>query len=127
MKKIEEKAEEAIQKWRTVVLAKEIKSIDLVHIKSRHAYWSAPLDASKYLQWADIEALIKEGYEKPNKKFIETMSWTRPSIEIEVDMWRKIWTNSNGNWDYTILRIITDYDGNIISGYPVAQFKPYNQ
>lgn len=111
----------------SAVLAKGIKSIDLDHIKSRHAYGSAPLDASKYLQWTNIEAVINEWYWKPNKKFMETMSWTRPSIEIEVDIGKKIGTNSNGNGDYNILRMVMDYDGNIISAYPVANFKSYNQ
>lgn len=101
------------------VFAKGIKSINLNHIQSRHAYWSAPLDASKYLKWADIEGLIKEGYGKPNKKFVETMSWNRPSIEIEVDMWRIIWIS---NKETSKLRIIVGYGGNVISSYPIDNF-----
>ena len=91
----------------------------------KHAYGSTDATASTFLQWANIEKLIKEGYEKSNKKFIESTSrnditWvTFPSIKVEVDMWRTIGV---ANRETSKLRIIVDYDGNVVSSYPIDNF-----
>ena len=109
------------------VFAKGIKSID-GHIFTEHVFW-ANNTKSKFLEWANIEALIKEAYSKSGKKFIETTSkdlatWKEfPTIKIEVDMGRKVWTNANGWWDFQIMRIIVDYDGNVVSWYPVWSYQ----
>ena len=46
------------------------------------------------------------------------MSWTRKSIKIEVDMWKIVWQSNKK--DTKFLRIIVDYEGNVISSYPIG-------
>ncbi len=67
-----------------------------------------------------FEKVIKEWYNKSNKKMVETISWTTPWIKIEVDMWKIIWQSNKK--DTQFLRIIVDYNGNVISSYPIDKF-----
>jgi len=100
---------------------KPIKSFDS-HIFTKHAFSSTNKNASKFLQWADIKALIREGYSKTNKKIEKAVSkhpktWEIiDTIKIEVDMWKIIW---EANKKTSKLRIIVDYEWNIISSYPI--------
>ncbi len=115
-----------MQKWRAIVLAKKIKSID-AHIFTKHKF-GADSDGSKFLQWADIEKVIKEGYAKSGKKFLETVSEDPvtkkifPTIKVEVDMWRKIGTSKQYALEYNKMRIIVDYEWNVVSAYPIGDF-----
>jgi subtilisin family serine protease/uncharacterized protein YozE (UPF0346 family) len=124
--KVEKKAVDAIQKWRAVVLAKGIKSID-GHIFTKHKF-GADSDGSKFLEGADIEKVIKEGYWKSGKKIVETTStdlttWkTFSTIKIEVDMERKIGTSKQYALEYNKMRIIVDYEWNVVSAYPIGDF-----
>ena len=98
-------------------------------MKKMVAVWF--LKTSKFLEWADIDGIIREGYSKRWKRLKESKSksvytWKEfNSIHIEVDMWRTIWTNAkyNMNYPYSKLTIIVDYDWNIVSAYPMSEFK----
>ena len=109
-------------------LLKPIKSFD-AHILEKHSFWSDIIEWSKFIEWADIKKLVKEWYNKKNKRIKETISkdditWEEiPSIAIKVDMWRKIWTNLKYNWEYNKLTIIVDYSWNVISAYPMYNFR----
>ena len=117
-----------IKYWGLASKLKPIKSFDS-HIFTKHVFNSTDKNASKFIKWADIKNLIKEWYNKSNKKIEKTESFNEltekmfPTIKMEVDMWRKIWTNAKWWSDFRIMRIIVDYDGNIISWYPVAKYQ----
>jgi len=106
-----------------ISLLKPIKSID-AHVFEKHKFWSLDSSASTFLEWADIEKVIKEWYSKQNKKIIETISKdeitgkTFDTLKIELDMWKIIWQSNKK--DTQFLRIIVDYDWNVISSYPIG-------
>ena len=101
-----------------------IQNIDMKHINLRHKFGSQE-DASKFLEWLDIEKIIKEAYNKKNKKIKETKSideitWKDvASIMIEAPMWRQIGEKTTMDK----LTIIMDYEGNIFTAYPVKTFR----
>jgi hypothetical protein len=109
-----------------------IRSIDIERINLRHAFGTDEL-ASKFLKDTNISQLIFEAYgNRTNFGNYRTQITTStdlitgksfPSLEIEVEMGRKIGTNKNYNGDYSILRMLMDYDGRIFSAYPVFQFE----
>jgi hypothetical protein len=88
---------------------------------TKHSYWAIS-DWSKFIKWANIESVIKEGYSRWWKRFIETSSDGIASIKIEVEMGRIIGTSRSYNLEYTKLRTIIDYDWNVISSYPIGDF-----
>jgi subtilisin family serine protease len=110
------------------VLKKPLKSIDLEHILERHTHGTIA-QASKFIQWTDIEWLIQEWYRKSGKRFVQTSSLDRftgktiPSIRMEVDLWRQIGTDKNYDGDFRILRMITDHNNRILSAYPIKNFQ----
>ena len=81
------------------------------HILERHEFGSLPR-ASKFLEGEDILSLIREGV---NKNSISEYS-SQGNFVKEVDMGRSI--GNYNNKETTVLRIIFDSKGDVLTSYP---------
>ena len=110
-----------IKYWGLASKLKPIKSFD-EHIFTKHVFNSVDPKSSKFIEWINIKLLIREWYNKSNKKIIKSVSENSTTwkiidtLRIEVDMWKIIW---KANKQTSKLRIIVDYEWNIVSSYPI--------